>query len=150
MLRRNRERKENMAKGTSPPAPFGLLDSAAFRTAVLLEEFFLTRDQALQRGLGRVLKRSPVREQLIRTIILQYAVGLSRHLSFYQEQLADLSGRSSVAAEARLLVDAGLVVLRTDPADKRAQSVLPTVRMIAWYNEETARIREESKRLWAV
>lgn len=101
------------------------------------------RERLLGKLFGRTLRRSAARDELLRLIILAFSKGQLLRPSAYVRQCAHYATGPSIRSEIDILVDADLVLLRPDPSHRTAYLVVPTKKLIDFYNREMPRLREE-------
>ena len=124
-------------------APFGSLDPEVARDIALLREFAANRHRHMNRLLGRTLRHSPLRDELIRLILLSFATSRHQRLAFYVRACTAYATEPWVRVEVDRLVSEGLIILTRDELHPRALLINPTVKLIEFYNHYMARLRSE-------
>ncbi|MBV8817341.1 MAG: hypothetical protein JO022_03225 [Acidobacteriaceae bacterium] len=124
-------------------AEFGALDPEVAQDIALLREFAANRQRQLNRLLGRNLRHSPLRDELLRLIILSFAASRHQRISFYVRSCAVYATEPSVRIEIEQLASAGLILLTRDRLHSRALLVVPTCKLVRFYNEQMPRLRHE-------
>lgn len=107
------------------------------------------RDKVFARMLGRHARRSPLRDELLRHILAQYAAGRTCPISAYQRLSMYHAPWSAVRSEIDLLEYARLVVLARSERDRREKHVFPTQMAIDFYNTEMPRLADALAALFA-
>lgn len=101
------------------------------------------REQLLNRLFGRKLRRSAARDELLRSIVLAFSKGQLLRVNTYVRQCAHYATGPSIRREIDTLVDADLVLLKPDPNHRTAHLVVPTEKLIDFYNRVMPRLREQ-------
>ena len=136
-------------KPAAPLAEPGSLHPEVASDIAVLHEFFGNRDRLIARLFGRAVRRNPVRDELLRQVMLQFASGVQRSTSFYIRACSFLATAPSVRSELTLLAHAELIRLCDNTSDKRAKLVAPTAPLVNWYNEHMPSLRREVMALLA-
>jgi hypothetical protein len=136
------------SRGPTSEAVPGSLPPQVLRDLVLLRDFFEARDKAMQSLFGVTLRRSHLRDALIRGVLIEFGYGRLRHVSFYQAQCAALAGRSSVQEEIRNLVGLRVLLTRPDPENVSALLVAPTTSLVTFYSERMTSLAEEVDKIF--
>ncbi len=123
-------------------ADVGLLSEDVAADVAMLQNFFATRERQMSALFGKTLRRHPVRDELMRLLILEYAAGRRRRPAHYIKECASLATAPSVRSELHLLEHSGLVKLIDDVSHKGASLVAPTRKLIDFYNDQMPRLRE--------
>ncbi len=131
------------------PAEAGSLDAEVARDVALLRQFAINREKAMAGLFGRKLRVSPARDELLRLIVVAFAEGHCFRTSYYREACAYFESGQAVNREIAVLETCGLVVLQTDPRFARARILVPTRRLVAFYNTQMPRLRTEVMALLA-
>lgn len=130
-----------------PEAEIGSLDAEAGRDLALLQQFALSRERAMNKLFGRRLRGNPARDELLRLIVVAFSEGHCFRTSYYRQSCTYFENGEAVNREIAVLVSSGLVLLRTDPRFARAQIVVPTRRLVAFYNTQMPRLRAQAMAL---
>jgi hypothetical protein len=136
-------RARSAQRGQGVAAEFDTLDAQAAADIGLLREFTLNRERHMARLFGRTVRRSPLRDELLRLVMLNFAQGALERVATYVRACADFATGPSVRSEIETLVSTGVVVLVRDEMHPRAYLVAPTTRVVAFYNEQMPRLRHE-------
>ncbi len=123
-------------------ADVGLLSEVVASDVAMLQRFFAARERQMSILFGRTLRRHPVRDELMRLLILEYAAGRRRRPAHYIKECASLATAPSVRSELHLLEHAGLVKMIDDDSHQGASLVAPTRKLIDFYNGQMPRLRE--------
>ena len=75
--------------------------------------------------------------------MLQFAQGNRMRIAFYVRACSFQATAPSVRSELDLLAHAGLIELLDEPSDRRATFVVPTTKLVSFYNEQMPRLRRE-------
>ena len=129
--------------GHSPEAALGSLPRQVLRDLILLRDFFEGRDKALRELFGVTLRRSHLRDALIRTALIEFGSNRLRRVSFYQAECRNLASRSSIQEEIRNLAMLRVFVTRPDPENHSAILVVPTQRLVTFYSRSMTSLAEE-------
>jgi hypothetical protein len=128
-------------------APLDSLDPQVAADIIVLREFTMNRERHMAQLFGRKVRRSPARDELLRLITLALSRREHLRVSTYLRICRDFASGPSIRAEIDTLVHAGLVILDRDPAHPRAFLVLPTTKLVTFYNEQLPRLRDEVAQL---
>ena len=137
-------------KTAALPAELGSLDEEVASDVALLRQFMANREQLLGKLFGRTLRRSAARDELLRLIILAFSKGQILRTNAYVRQCAHYATGPSIRREIEVLVEADLVLLKPDPNHRTAYLVVPTKKLIDFYNREMPRLREEVKNIFSI
>ncbi|MBV9655822.1 MAG: hypothetical protein JOZ42_14805 [Acetobacteraceae bacterium] len=148
-VERRPQRVEFSGKREAPtePADFGSLDPEVSRDLAVLQEFAANRERHIAGLFGRTVRADPLRDKLLRVILLAFAEGKHMRVSHFVEECRSHGTPPSVRASINFLVEGGLVQLEPDPSHPRARLVRPTRKLVHFYNEQMPRLREEVARL---
>jgi hypothetical protein len=124
-------------------ASLGSLDAGPLNDLIVLSQFELNRDKLFAKLFGTRLRRSRLREELLRTILVEFGLKRVRPINFYKRTLSDLGSATAIRMEIDLLACLKLLVVKNHPTNARQSQVVPTVKMIAFYNSEMPRIAPE-------
>ena len=139
---------QSTAKPPPPePADAGSLDPEVASDIRILDEFLRDRDRALGRLMGRRVKPSPVRDTLVRQIILNFAEGRIERIAAYQKSAPAPATKTGIRRDLDLLEATGLIFQRPDPSDARAVLVVPSTKLVQFYNDAMPRLASEIRRL---
>ena len=116
------------------PAEPGSLNLEALADLVVMREFLDNRDRLLEKLYGRKLPRSQLRDNLIRSVVIEFGLGHVRHLMFYQKGLLHFGSRTAIRNEVARLESLGLVTMAIGEDDRRTAEVVPTRKLIEWYS----------------
>ena len=142
------EARKTGNNGLRPPvADLGTLHPEAASDIIVLHEFMLNRDRLLQGLFGRKLRRNPVRDDLIRRIMIEFARGGHQRVPYYIKAVTVSAAPATIRTELELLMHSGLIELQAELADKRTSLVVPTTKLVNFYNEQMPRLRVEVMRL---
>lgn len=123
------------------PAEPGSLDPEVARDVALLRQFAMNRERAMAGLFGRKMRVSPARDELLRLIILAFSEGHCFRTSYYREACSYFESGQAVTREIGVLESCGLVQLQTDPRFVRARIVVPTRKLVDFYNTQMPRLR---------
>jgi hypothetical protein len=132
-------------KTAAYPAELGSLDEEVASDVALLRQFMTDRERLFGKLFGRTLRRSAARDEILRLIILAFSKGQLLRASAYVRQCAHYATGPSIRREIDVLVDADLVLLKPDPSHRTAHLIIPTKKLIDFYNREMPRLRDEIK-----
>jgi hypothetical protein len=136
---------------TAPiPAELGSLDEEVASDVAILRQFMAARERLFSKLFGRILRRSAARDELLRLIILAFSKGHILRTNAYVRQCAHYATGPSIRREIDILADADLVLLEPDPNHRSAYLVVPTKKLIDFYNNEMPRLREEIKNIFSI
>jgi hypothetical protein len=125
------------------PAAAGSMTAVVLADLRIVQSFMTARDQALQGLLGRRSYRNHVREEIIRSVVIEFGSDRVQGISFYQRELANYGSSNAIRDEIRKLVTLGVLFVAPNPADKRATQVFPTRKLVNWYLTVMPRISDE-------
>lgn len=128
------------------PAKRGTLDPDAHRELIVMQHFLTQRDKAMDELLGMRLRRSRLRDEVIRLVVIEFGHDRAHHLSFYQTACAGLASSFAVRDEIRRLAGLEIVLMMPDPKDHRSVCIEPTQRLIDFYSEEMPRMVHSIRR----
>ncbi|MGI4942932.1 MAG: hypothetical protein ACRYHQ_20600 [Janthinobacterium lividum] len=131
------------------PAEPGSLEAEVARDVALLRQFAINRERAMAGMFGRKMRVSPARDELLRLIVVAFSEGHCFRTSYYREACSYFESGQAVAREIGVLESCGLVLLQTDPRFVRARIVVPTRKLVAFYNTQMPRLRTEVMALLA-
>ncbi len=131
--------------GDGAPATSGSLSAEALADLIALRKFFETRENALELLFGRKLNRSPIRDELMRLIAIEFGFGRNRSFDFYRRTCAHVDSSSEIERELYLLEELAIVILSPSDKDRRTLLVLPSKRLIDWYSRVMPPLMEEVK-----
>ena len=121
----------------------GTLKPEVASAIATLQVFFMNREKLMSKLFGRALRRSAFRDELLRTIMLEFARDQHRRMAFYIRACSSQATAPSVRSELDLLAAAGLIELVREPFDMRATLVMPTTKLVDFYNNQMPRLRDE-------
>ena len=98
---------------------------------------------------GRKMRVSPARDELLRLIVVAFSEGHCFRTSYYREACSYFESGQAVSREIGVLESCGLIQLQTDPRFLRARIVVPTRKLVAFYNTQMPRLRTEVMALLA-
>jgi hypothetical protein len=130
-------------RGIAQEAPPGSLEAGPLNDLIVLRQFELNRDKVLARLFGVKLRRSRLREEMLRILVIEFGLGHTRQVSFFIKECKALGSASAVRLEISRLCSLGLTILRDDPEDARSARVVPTQKIISFYNTQMPRISPE-------
>lgn len=136
-----------MNQKTGIPARPGSLHPEALQDLILLRQFFHARDQALTVLLDASAHRSPLRDELLRRVMIEFGEGRSRRMSFYQDECVFIAGRFATRDEILRLNEFGVLCLINDATHKRAVLVEPSQSLVDWYSNQMPRLRQVLRNL---
>jgi hypothetical protein len=121
-------------------ASFGTLDPTVHRDLIRVRQWTDARDRALVGLLGEEIWRSPLRLELVRSILVEF--GYHRHspVGFYVSQCSPLASSFRTRAEIHLLVEMDLLITRTAKGDKRVSLVIPTNKLVGGISRVAPRL----------
>ncbi len=125
------------------PAEPGTLEREVGGDVALLHAFAANRERAMVGLFGRRMRISPARDELLRLIVLAFSEGRLCRTSYYRECCSYFESGQAVSREIGVLESSGLVVLQPDPRFARARIVVPTRRLVEFYNTQMPRLRAE-------
>lgn len=111
----------------------GTLDATDLRDIKLIEDCLAWRDTAVERLFGRRRPRNPLRDGIIRRVVIRFGEGALESLAYYQRACTRLGSETAIRREVHLLEDFGLIILRAAQDRKRVIVVVPTQRLLDWY-----------------
>lgn len=126
--------------GATEPAEPGSLSVEAALGASTLMSFAAGRDRAMERLFGRKLRRSRSRDELLRLIILTFADGRTQRMLHYQRMCTHLATAPVIRAELTTMAMCGVVLLERDPTHQQALLVVPTRKLVDFYNTEISQL----------
>lgn len=138
-----RQARSLTRRANSEIATFGALNAHVAADIAILQEFFSNRDRIMAQLFGRPLRRNPVRDELLRLIMLEFSQENQRRIAFYVRACSCHATAPSIRSELDLLVHADLIRLVDEPYDRRAKSVAPTTKLVSFYNERIPQLRKE-------
>jgi hypothetical protein len=141
-LRDTSGRSKSLALKDPQIAELGLLTDIVAADVAMLQSFFSAREAQMATLFGRKLRRNPVRDELIRLVVLEYAAGHRRRPAYYIKKCASLATAPSVRSELHLLQHVGLIVMIRDATHAKASLVAPTQRLIDFYNFQMPGLRQ--------
>lgn len=127
------------------PAEAGSLAAEALADLIALRKFVEARDNALESLLGGTLKRSPIRDELMRLIVIEFGFGRVRNVAFYTRTCAHVDNSSEVERELYLLDELRVVILTPGGKDGRTLDVVPTKKLVDWYSRVMPPLMEEAR-----
>lgn len=107
----------------------------------MLRKFAINRDRVMSQLFDGPLRRSAARDELLRLILLRFADGHLMRTSYYVKTCANYATPPSIRAELDIISQAGLTVYRRD--DHRSPFVVPSEKLIDFYNFQMPRLRDE-------
>ena len=110
---------------------------------MLMRDFFGARDAALHHLFGRSLKRSALRDEIIRSCVIEFGLGRIHRISYYQVHCSDFGSDTSIKNEIRTLVNLRVFFARRDPENAKALLVSPTTRLISFYKNTMSSLVED-------
>jgi hypothetical protein len=129
-------------------APFGSLDPSVHRDLILVRRFLDDRDKALGGLLGDVIKKSPLRLELVRAILVEFGRGHHAAVGHYQRHAAQLASTFAVRQEIYRLADMRLLITRRLAGDQRTTLVIPTVRLVMGVSRAVPKIASKLERIF--
>lgn len=134
---------------TNRPAKLGTLSADVLRDLVTYREFLVRRDAAMAILLGKRMPPTRLRDELLRSVIVEFGYDRRNRLSFYQRTLEPFAGRFAVRDEVHRLSNIGVLILENDPTDRRSLIVHPTEWLIDWCEDQTRLLKFEIKRMFS-
>ena len=119
----------------SLPATPGSLHPRVVGDLRLLLQFFADREILWRQQFGPRLKPTPLRDLLVRTVLLDFGEGKRPHVADYQRMLKGQVAAATIRNELRRFEDSGLIVVVPEAADRRQRAVLPTEKLVRFYND---------------
>jgi len=123
-------------------APLGTLDSEVARDLQLLRDFIKARERHMHMLFGRTLRHSATRDELMRLIVLAFSTDRILGVSAYIRLCSGYATAPTVRAELSTMEDARLIILEPQNG-RRSALVLPTRKLIDFYNRQLPRLRED-------
>lgn len=130
-------------KDMDHPAAPGSLPASAVNDLITLRAFERHRDKLLEQLFGSKMRRSRLREEIIRLAVLEHGLGRSRTTAYYKRECAALGSTTAIRQEIARCVSFQLLILEEDPDDLRAQRVIVTQRLVNWYVSLLPRVNTE-------
>ena len=115
---------------------------------MLMREFLNARDVALHDLLGVPLRRSALRDELLRACVIEFGFGRLQRVSYYQERCSAFGSGSTVKHEIRMLAEIRILVTKQDPDNLRALLVVPTNRLVRFYSKAMQSLAQEVQTLF--
>lgn len=125
------------------------IDSRIVREIAMLREFSEDRDALLQGLFGGTLKRSPVRDELTREIVVAFGQGRTLSVADYQRLLARYGSPTGIGNAINELAAIGMVIKRPDGGPRR-MLVIPTEPLLAFYRDVMPRLEDQVKRIFGI
>src|SRR5689334_8337224 len=120
------------ARAPRPAAP-GSLSRAAMHDLIVMRAFLRSRHEAFAAFIGSNMRRSILRDEVVRLALLEHALGRSPRLSRFQSELSSFGSKFAVRDEVQRLSRLGALVLGKDTTNARAVVVSPSQRLADWY-----------------
>jgi hypothetical protein len=117
-------------RGPFAEAEPGSLPRQVLIDLILMRDFLDARQRAFYALFGRPLKHSALRDELIRSCVIEFGLGRSHRISYYQHHCAAFGSASAVLREVHTLKGLRVLVTKQDPENLTALLVLPTARLI--------------------
>lgn len=123
-------------------AKLGSLDLEVAHDLKLLRDFIEARERHMRRLFGRNVRRSPTRDEILRIVVLAFSECRFLHVSSCIQLCSGYATAPTVRSELALMAEAGLVLFQADAAENRSAYVIPTEKLVEFYNREIPRLRE--------
>ena len=136
------DKPKSLDNKDSAIAELGLLTDVVAADVAMLQNFFSARETQMAALFGRKLRRNPVRDELIRLVVLEYAAGRRRRPAYYIKKCASLATAPSIRSELYLLQHVGLIVMVDDVTHAKASLAAPTRKLIDFYNFQMPGLRQ--------
>ena len=114
----------------------------ALRYLTGLREFADNRDRLLQAFYGVKLKRSYLRDEMIRTVLIEFGHGRYQNIKFYGRQCSHFASLSAVRIETEQMLNLGVFTVY-ESANQREIRLAPTQRLIDYYNKVIPALEKE-------
>jgi hypothetical protein len=136
-----------MRRGNDREAAPGTLSEPALIDLITYRCVEDVRDKTLAELLGRGMRRSRLREEIIRTSAIEFSEGRCQPVSFYRQHCAHLGSSSAIRLELHQLAELGVLIIKDDPEDARVSRVAPSQRTINWCNRANEEVMRKLKKL---
>lgn len=130
-------------------APFETLDAHTAAYLAMLDAFLAEREASAARLFGRTMPVSPVRDKLLRMIVLTFSERRIIRLSHYVRSCSRIASAPTVRTELDRMRRAGLIVILADPTHVRGQLIAPTEKLIRFHQAGMDAFRERFAR-WRI
>ncbi len=130
-----------------PAAKPGSLPAEALSDLKIWLDFNTRRDRIMDALFGLQLPRSPLRDDLVRRVLVEFGDGLSLPVSYYIEKCQAVAGAAAVKSEITVLANLGILLLTPNPANLSSYCVGPSQRLVDWYAQTMPSLRAEAERL---
>ena len=131
-----------MAIASKAPAPFGALDPQVASDILRLRDLFLERREAISRMTGRPSWRDPLRDELLRLVVINHATEKVQPSTYYYTACKHYGSAPVVRRKIGELARLGLLALVPSDTDRRSTEVWPTEKLILAYNSEIPEFRK--------
>lgn len=132
-----------MVAASKAPAPFGALDPQVASDILCLRDLFLERRVAIAKMTGRPSWRDPLRDELLRLVVINHASGKVEPSTHYYMVCKHYGSTPVVRRKIGEMVRLGLLTLVPSGSDRRSTEVWPTERLISTYNSEIPAFRSK-------
>ena len=130
-----------------PAAKPGSLPAEALSDLKIWLDFNTRRDRIMDALFGLQLPRSPLRDDLVRRVLVEFGDGLSRPVSYYVEKCQAIAGATAVKSEITVLANLGVLLLDPKTPNPSSYCVGPSQRLVDWYAQAMPSLRAEAERL---
>lgn len=127
----------------SRAAPFGALNPQVAADILRLRDLFLERRAAIARMTGRPSWRDPLRDELLRLVVINHASERVEPATRYYAACRQYGSAPVVRRKIAELMQAGLLTLVPSTSDHRSTEVWPTQKLIDAYNAEIPAFRRK-------
>ena len=121
----------------------GTLDPGVLADLVALRNFLENRERALEGLFGQSLPRSPLRDELIRTMVIEFGFGRLHTKAHYRRKCAHFGQPADVIAEMERLANNGLAVFLPGGGHHEAWHIAPSQKLVDWYSHQMPRLMTE-------
>lgn len=108
----------------------GSLSEPALAGLIALRQFEVIRTLSVHRLLGPSVRRSHLRDCLIRAVLIEHGLGRVQPIAFYRKDCAGHGSGSAIRLELSRMAALGLVLIRDNDLDGRSSRVVPTQRLV--------------------
>ena len=135
-----------MAPRPSAARP-GSLSVEAAEDLRLLMLFFERRDQAIAQALKCRVRRNPLKDAIVRRMLVEFGDDHLLQVSDYQHELAHEGSRSAIRHEIGELEGLGALIVTQRGRDRRGRLVTPTQLIVTFYNSALPNLRDDAAKL---
>jgi hypothetical protein len=114
---------------------------------MVMRAFIQARHEAFAAFVGVKMRRSVMRDEIVRIALLEHAKGRSPRLSHFQSELAKFGSKFAVRDEILRLSHRGVLVLGKETENGRGVVVRPSQGLADWYETQLPRVKTEWMRL---